>query len=152
MKNKFKKINGKEIDLEEYSKNYMRENPQCQIMVGCDSQNRKGLTYYALVVGFYNPGHGAHIIFKRWKTPREKIRSVRLINEVWASLEVAEELKGYGLPKATWIDIDINPNPKYKSSEVFNQAVGMVEGMGYEVRYKTVAPLITTMADTIVRS
>lgn len=147
----FKKINGCEVEVKEYARNYMNMHPQCQIMVGCDSQNRRSITQYAVVIGFYNPGHGAHIIYSRWKTPREKTHASRLINEVWASLEVAEELKSAGVHKVDWIDIDINPNPKFKSSEVLSQAVGMCEGMGYKVRYKTLAPLITTMADSIAR-
>jgi predicted RNase H-related nuclease YkuK (DUF458 family) len=49
------------------------------------------------------------------------------------------------------IDIDLNPDPKYKSNEVFRQAVGLVEGMGYEVRYKTLGPIATYAADHLVK-
>ena len=41
--------------------------------------------------------------------------------------------------------------PKFKSNEVYNSAKGMIEGMGYEVRYKTLGPLVTTMADYVVK-
>lgn len=70
---------------------------------------------------------------------------------MWSSIETAEEITNHGLPRPKWIDIDINPNPKYKSNEVFNQAVGMCEGMGYNVRFKTLGPMVTTMADTLAR-
>ena len=36
-------------------------------------------------------------------------------------MEVAELLREAGLPKVTYIDIDLNPDPKYKSNEVFRQ-------------------------------
>ena len=47
--------------------------------------------------------------------------------------------------------MDLNPDPKYKSNEVFRQAVGMVEGMGYNVRYKTLGPIATYCADHLVK-
>jgi hypothetical protein len=34
---------------------------------------------------------------------------------------------------------------------VFRQAVGLVEGMGYSVRYKTLGPIATYAADNLVR-
>jgi len=45
----------------------------------------------------------------------------------------------------------LNPDPRYKSNEVFRQAVGLVEGMGYEVRYKTLGPIATYAADHLVK-
>ena len=54
-------------------------------------------------------------------------------------------------PKPKWIDIDLNPDPRFKSNEVFRQAVGLVEGMGYEVRYKTLGPIATYAADHLVK-
>lgn len=147
----FKKMNGEKISLIPYIKNYLKEHSDNEILLGCDSQNRGGITTYAVVIGFYTPGHGAHIIFNKWKSLRERISSVRLLNEVWASVELAEILKKEGLPKPKYIDIDINPDPKFKSNEVFRQAIGLCEGMGYHVRYKHTAPLIVTMADYIVK-
>lgn len=73
------------------------------------------------------------------------------MNEVWASLACAENLKQHGIQSVKYIDIDINPNPKFKSNEVFTSAKGMIEGMGYEVRFKTFGPLVTTMADYVVK-
>lgn len=148
----FKKMNGTVVVLEEYLKGYLASHPGIQLMVGCDSQNGHKDTTYAVVVAMYNPGHGAHIIFKRWKTPKEKIRATRLLNEVWFSVETAEAIKAAGLPKPKWIDLDLNPDPRYASNEVFRQAVGLCEGMGYEVRFKSLGPLVTTMADNLVRA
>jgi predicted RNase H-related nuclease YkuK (DUF458 family) len=75
----------------------------------------------------------------------------RLLNEVWKSIELSEWLKENGLPKVKWIDIDLNPDPKYKSNTVFRQAVGLVEGMGYQVRYKHMGALTTYSANYLVR-
>lgn len=146
----FKNLKGKMIDLDKYALQYMKEHPNDQILVGCDSQVIGKKTVFAVVVAFYNYGHGGHIIFKKWKDDIIKTRQERLLIEVWKSIEVAEELRKNGF-EATYIDIDINPDPKYKSNEVLRQAVGMCEGMGYHVRYKHTAPLVTTMADYIAR-
>jgi len=74
------------------------------------------------------------------------------LNEVWKSVEIAEYLKENGLPKVKWIDIDINPDPKYKSNSVLRQAVGLVEGMGYNVRYKQLGAIMTYAANHLVRN
>ncbi len=142
---------GEKIDLIQYVGEWMKSKPNAEILIGCDSQNFKDRTIYAIVVALYDTGKGAHVLYKRWRTQREWTRSTRLLNEVWYSVEVAEEMRAAGLPKVRWIDIDINPDPKYKSNEVFRQAVGMVEGMGYKVRYKSLGPIATYCADHLVK-
>lgn len=149
---KFRKIQSKEeFELVDYLNEYLLTYPDVEILVGCDSQNHSGKTVYALVVAMYHVGKGAHIIFRRWGTPYERVRSVRLLNEVWYSIEAAELIRNHTYAEVKYIDIDLNPDPKYKSNEVFRQAVGLVEGMGYEVRYKTLGPIATYAADNLVR-
>ena len=142
---------GKSVDLESYVKDYMSSKDNVEILIGCDSQNFSDKTIYAIVVALYDKGKGAHVIYNRWKTDREPTRNIRLLNEVWYAIETAEKLKEAGIPKPKWIDMDINPDPKYKSNEVFRQAVGLVEGMGYEVRYKSLGPIATYAADHLVK-
>ena len=139
------------VDLVSYIKEWLELKPNVEILIGCDSQNFSDKTIYAIVVALYDTGKGAHVLYNRWKSQREPTRNVRLLNEVWYAVEVAEHLKNAGLPKVKWIDIDINPDPKYKSNEVLRQAVGMVEGMGYSVRYKTLGPIATYAADHLVK-
>ena len=141
----------KDIDLVTYVSEYLNEFPNVELLVGCDSQNVRNETVFAAVVALYKPGKGAHVIYRKWRTPLERVRSVRLLNEVWFSVEIAEEIKNAGLPKVKYIDIDLNPDPKYKSNEVFRQAVGLVEGMGYSVRYKTLGALVTHSADGLTK-
>ena len=142
---------GKVVDLVSYVGEWLETKPNAEILIGCDSQNFKDRTIYAIVVALYDTGKGAHVLYKRWKTQKEWTRSTRLLNEVWYSVEVAEAMKAAGLPKVRWIDIDINPDPRFKSNEVFRQAVGMVEGMGYKVRYKSLGPIATYCADHLVK-
>jgi len=142
---------GVKIDMIEYVREYLSGKENVEILIGCDSQNFSDKTIYAIVVALYHKGKGAHVLYSKWKTQREPTRSVRLLSEVWYAVEVAEKMREAGLPKVKWIDIDINPDPKYKSNEVFRQAVGLVEGMGYEVRYKTLGPIATYAADHLVK-
>ena len=139
------------VELVSYIKDWIEVKPNVEILIGCDSQNFSDKTIYAIVVALYDKGKGAHVLYNRWKTQREPTRNIRLLNEVWYAVEAAETLKAAGLPKVKWIDIDINPDPKYKSNEVLRQAVGLVEGMGYKVRYKTLGPIATYAADHLVK-
>jgi predicted RNase H-related nuclease YkuK (DUF458 family) len=149
---KYKKLYDKEeLDLISYVSDWLIGKSDIEILIGCDSQNFSDKTIYAIVVALYTKGKGAHVLYRRWKTEREYTRSARLLNEVWFAIEVAEYLKENGLPKPKWIDIDINPDPKFKSNEVFRQAVGLVEGMGYQVRYKSLGPIATYAADHLVK-
>lgn len=150
---KFRTLYGKEIpNIIEYIKDYITNKDNVEILIGSDSQcygNKK--TVYGVVIALYTKGKGAHILCSRETVKMEKDTSYRLLTEVWKSIEVAEFLKENGLPKPTWIDIDLNPDPKYKSNTVLRQAVGLVESMGYKVRYKHLGALTTYAANHLVR-
>jgi len=152
MEREFKILSTRErVDLIYYINEYTKKYPDVQILIGCDSQNRKQDTIYALVVGLYHSGKGAHVLYSRFNTMREKENTVRLLNEVWFSVETAELIKNELGIIATWIDIDLNPNPKYKSNQALTSAVGIVTGMGYKVRHKGNSPVMTYAADTVCK-
>jgi predicted RNase H-related nuclease YkuK (DUF458 family) len=150
---KFRTLYGTPIpDVVEYIREYISTRENVEILIGSDSQsysNKK--TVYGVVIALYTKGKGAHVLCTRETLPMEYNTASRLLGEVWKSIEIAEYLKENGLPKPTWIDIDLNPDPKYKSNSVLRQAVGMVEGMGYKVRYKHVGALMTYAANHLVR-
>jgi len=149
----FKKFSGEKLsNISDYINEYIKNNNEIEIIIGTDSQNKGRNTTYSTVVVLYTPGHGGHCIFRRWKTPKETVRQVRLLKEVEESINLANELVENGCPKPKYIDLDINPNPKFKSNEVYQAAKGWVESMGYEVRFKTLAPLVTTVADWLVKA
>lgn len=139
------------IDLIQYVKEYKSTRPDLEILIGCDSQNRKAETIYAIVIGLYTPGKGAHVLYSRFNTLRERENTVRLLNEVWFSVEIAESLKSELGVTPNWIDIDLNPDPKYKSNVALTSAVGIVTGMGYKVRHKGLSPVMTYAADQLVK-
>ena len=153
----FKKFTGEKLpNVEEYVKNYCQSHDNIDVRIGTDSQNKGGRTTYCTIIAMYDHGdgehgHGAHCVFKRWTTTRERDRNTRLLNEVGASIEVAENLKAVGV-KTAEIDIDINPSPKFKSNEVYSAAKGWCEGLGYHTEFKRLGPLVTTLADWVVKS
>jgi len=143
--------NSEPIDMIPYLKEYLESHRDAEILIGCDSQNRKKDTIYAVVIGLYTPGKGAHVLYSRFTTPRVKDGTTRLLNEVWHSVEVAEAIKSEICVVAKWIDIDLNPDPKYQSNTALSSAVGIVTGMGYQVRHKGNSPVMTYAADHLVK-
>lgn len=145
--------NSKTVDLIPYVKEYIKSHPNIEVLIGCDSQNRGLDTIYAVVVGLYTPGKGAHVLYSKHSTKRVSIQenSVRLLNEVWFSVEIAELLKDQIGIKANWIDIDLNPDPQFGSNKALTNAVGIVVSMGYKVRHKGNSPIMTYAADTLVK-
>lgn len=153
MKN-FKTLYGTPIpNIVEYIKDYISKNEGIEILIGCDSQSYKSAkTVYGVVIVLYRPGKGGHVLCYKETLPIEKNTQLRLITEVWKSIEIAEYLKENGLPKPKWIDIDLNPDPRYKSNTVLRQAIGLVEGMGYHARWKHSGAIVTYAANYLVRS
>ena len=136
----------------EYIKEYLVKNKNIELLIGCDSQSFGTYrTVYGVVVVLYEPCHCGHVLCTRETLPFERNRPVRLLSEVWKAIEVAEFLREAGLPAPRWIDIDLNPDPRYDSNSVLRQAVGMVEGMGYHARCKHNDVMATYSANILVR-
>jgi predicted RNase H-related nuclease YkuK (DUF458 family) len=153
MVNKFRTLYGRSIpNVVDYIKNYISENPNSELLIGADSQSyENAVTKYGIVIALYTQGRGAHVVCMKETVPIEHNMQMRLMNEVWKSVEVAEFLKENNLPKPTFIDIDLNPDPRYKSNSVLRQAVGLVEGMGYKVRIKGNGASVQYAANHLVR-
>lgn len=151
----FKTLKGNIItNIIEYISDYISKNESIDILIGADSQSygASQTTLYGVVIVLYKPGNGAHVLAKTKKLPKQYDLQTKLINEVWESIEVAQYLENNGLPKPLWIDIDLNPDPRYRSNTVLRQAVGLVEGMGYRVRYKHSGALCSYAANYLVKS
>jgi len=153
MFNQFLTLYGKKIpDIISYIKDYLSNNDSVELLIGADSQSYENrITKYGIVIALYTKGRGAHVVCMKETTDIEHNMHKRLMNEVWKSIEVAEYLKENGLPKPKFIDIDLNPDPKYKSNSILRQAVGLVEGMGYNVRVKYNGASVQYAANHLVR-
>jgi predicted RNase H-related nuclease YkuK (DUF458 family) len=149
----FTTLFGKPItNLVDYIKDYIDKHDDVEILIGGDSQNYSNeKTVYGFVIALHRKGKGSHVLCKRQKTKIEYDMNTRLLNEVWMSIEIADYLVHNGLPKPKYIDIDLNPDIRFKSNRVLRQAIGMVEGMGYHVRYKHNGAMTQCAANHLVR-
>jgi predicted RNase H-related nuclease YkuK (DUF458 family) len=146
-------ITKEKVDLIPYVKEYITNKPDTVILIGCDSQNQKHDTLYAIVIGLYTPGKGAHVLFTKFNIPRERDNFTRLFKEVQHSVELAEQIReGTGV-RAKYIDVDINNDKKYKSNTVLASAIGYVTSFGYNFRHKhdTETPYMCYAADSLIK-
>jgi len=137
------------VFLDEYIRDYLQKNPKAQIIIGCDSKNRDNETVYGLVVVLYKNKKGGHVLYGKERVPRVRDRWSRLWKEVEYSVDMANQLVQSGLPKATFIDLDLNPDPQFKSNDVVRAAVGLVESMGYQARTKPHSLCASYAADKV---
>jgi predicted RNase H-related nuclease YkuK (DUF458 family) len=142
--------NEKVVDLVPYLKQKLSERDDISIYVGCDSQNIGSKTIYAVVIVLHHRTTGGHVLYSKAKFERIKERFTKLWKEVEISMEIAEYLNSHGI-RATYIDIDLNPDPKYASNSVLRAAMGFVESMGYTPRCKPEAVSASYVADKLCK-
>ena len=91
----FKTLYGTPVpDVINYIKEYVSLRSGVEILIGSDSQcysHKK--TIYGVVIALYTPGKGAHVLCNKEILPMEYNMPIRLLNEVWKSIELAEWLK-----------------------------------------------------------
>jgi len=138
------------VELADYAKQMMAENPDLKIYVGSDSQNYSKKTLYATTVVFRFENNGAHVIYHRESTPLVTDMWTRLWGELQRSIDVAGYLKfECGLP-IEQIDLDLNSDPEFPSNKVFQAAVGYAQSMGYKAKTKPDLLMATWAANVLV--
>ena len=151
----YKKLSDKsEVNVIEYIKEYIEKFPETEIMVGCDSQNKRKNTVYAVAIVLYKPSKGGHVLFQKTEVPRIKDIYTRLMNEVWKSIEISELIKDELNIKVKWIDIDVNNDKRFKSNTILSAACGLYESYGYNIRFKhhpKDTPIVTYICDSLVK-
>jgi predicted RNase H-related nuclease YkuK (DUF458 family) len=161
MKRVFKSLTNKQkVDLIPYIQNYLLEHSETEIYIGCDSQNHSRSTSYATVIVLHNKGRGGHVLYTQDEVPRIKsvrqnakteVEFQRLWSEVERSIEIAEYLKSSNIKRPAFIDIDLNPDPQFKSNQALRAALGYIESLGYIVRCKPDAVSATYVADKLCK-
>jgi hypothetical protein len=142
--------NEKVVDLIPYLKEKLSESDNIAIYIGCDSQNIGGKTVYACVIVLHYGNNGGHVLYSRMKVDRIRERFTKLWKEVEISMEVAEYLNENGI-RAKYIDIDLNPDPRYGSNNVLRAALGFVESYGYTARCKPESFAASCAADRLCK-
>ena len=172
MKNKrtytFKKVDGTIIDnVREYVTNWVKENPYGTVTIGCDSQEHaKYIKYAVSIVMHYrkymgndkkgNPiysGHGGHVINAVYTDYSRNMKSdifTKLFVESEIVVEIAQMIGDLG--KKLTIHLDYNSKEEEYSHVLYNQGIGFVQSMGYEVYGKPHAWAASHTADRVAKS
>jgi len=149
---KWKRLSDKEnVQLIPYLEKWIEENPIHKIYIGCDSHNGPQKTTFATVIVLHYNGGGGHVLYSRETFPLIKDRHERLWKEVEFSVSTAMFLMENGLEKPDYIDVDLNPDPRYQSNSVLRAALGLIESIGIVPRYKTKSPWSISIADKACR-
>lgn len=141
----------KEVDLIPYIKEYLDIHIDTSLYIGTDSQVRRAGTTYAVVVVLHNKHRGGHVLYSKSFVPNIKDRFTRLWGEVDMSVSCAEYLKENGIQSPEFIDLDFNPDIKYKSNVVLASALGYVTSLGYVPRCKPNAMAASYVADLVCK-
>ena len=127
----------KELDLEKIKKFVDSCGPDTKIYLGCDSERLrvKGIWYadYIIAVVVHIDGkHGCKIfgqvVRERDYEHQTKKPRLRLMNEVYKVADTYLKLAEI-IDKDIEVHLDINPNERYNSSVVINEAIGYIKGM-----------------------
>ena len=152
MLNKWRSLSDRRIiNPVSHLSDWIDSKPGCKIYIGCDSSNLGDKTTFATVIVLHKESKGGHVIYSRQSEDRIRSRFERLWKEVELSVSAAHLLESWGFGKPDFIDIDLNPDPKYQSNTLLSSAVGMVESMGISARWKSKSPWAISIADSICR-
>jgi predicted RNase H-related nuclease YkuK (DUF458 family) len=145
----FKDANGESVSFEDIC-NFINSDYEYEVFIGTDSQVHKDIkkVLYATCIVLYKKGKGGRIFISRDPARLTASLRQRLMNETWRSLEVAFVLSKHLPPNAELIiHIDVNKKKKYKSSNYYQELVGMVTGQGFKCKIKPEAWAAQSVAD-----
>jgi len=133
-----KSMTRKELNIEEVKAFIIKQTPETKIYIGGDSERLQinGVWYadYINVVVVHKNGKNGCKVFgevireRDFDQNRDKPR-MRLMNEVYKTAGLYLKLADILEDREVEIHIDINPDQKYGSSCVINEAVGYIRGM-----------------------
>jgi predicted RNase H-related nuclease YkuK (DUF458 family) len=169
----FKKFDGTIIkDVNQYVKDWVKENPYGTVTIGCDSQEFPRYVKYATVIVMHvkdkqGVGHGAHVIDsiifdKEMKTKHgyvsnkegnKEFDTSKLHNKLWREVELTIQAAHMldGCEKKIKIHLDYNSDEKEVSNVLYASGIGYAQSMGYEAMGKPFAYCATHTADALCR-
>lgn len=155
----FKKYDGTLIgDVNEYVKNWMKNNPDSSIIIGCDSQRLSKCVKFIVTIVMHirdkwGVGHGAHVIYASIYNKDIEFRK-DIARKLWAESEYAVEAAQMisCCEKKITIHLDYNSDITKYSNIVYNSGIGYVKGMGYEAMGKPLAYAASHVADGLCKS
>lgn len=131
---------------------------ESSVYIGSDSiRYKKNGQWYAkystVIVLHADSKHGCKLFHKSYDLPDYGGIKQRLMTEVGYTINAAYEILDAVGNRHLEIHIDINPNPKHKSSVAVKEALGYVKGsLGIDAKVKPSSWAATHAADHLVRS
>lgn len=143
--------------IEEAKKAILESSKESSVYIGCDSiRFRKNGMWHAkystVVIVHMDSKRGCKLFHESQDMPDFGNLKQRLLNEVQFAVMTATEILDVLGDRHMEIHLDINPNPKHKSSVAVKEALGWVKGsLGLDAKIKPSSFAATHAADHAVR-
>lgn len=143
--------------IEEAKQAILDSSKESSVYIGCDSVRfKKNNMWYAkystVVIIHMDSKHGCRLFHESVDMPDFGNLKQRLLNEVQMAVMAATEIVDVLGERHMEIHLDINPNPKHKSSVAVKEALGWVKGsLGLDAKIKPASFAATHAADHAVR-
>lgn len=143
--------------IEEAKQAILDSSQQSSVYIGCDSiRFRKNNMWYAkystVVIVHMDSNRGCKLFHESVDMPDFGNLKQRLLNEVQMAVLAATSIIDVIGDRHMEIHLDINPNPKHKSSVAVKEALGWVKGsLGLDAKIKPSSFAATHAADHAVR-
>jgi predicted RNase H-related nuclease YkuK (DUF458 family) len=143
--------------IEEAKQAILDSSPESSVYIGCDSiRFRKNKQWYAkystVVIVHMDSKHGCKLFHDSVDMPDYGNLKQRLLTEVQMAVSTATEIIDVLGNRHMEIHLDINPDPKHKSSVAVREALGWVKGsLGLDAKIKPSSFAATHAADHAVR-
>lgn len=143
--------------FEEAKQAILNSSKSSSVYIGADSirykkKDRWFAKYSTVVILHVDSKRGCRLFHKSVDLPDYGNLKQRLLTEVGYAIEAASELIEAIGERHLEIHIDINPNPRYKSSVAVKEALGYVKGsLGIDAKIKPSSWAASHAADHLVR-
>lgn len=143
--------------IEQAKQAIIDSSPQSSVYIGCDSiRFKKNKQWYAkystVVIVHMDSKKGCKLFHESVDMPDYGNLKQRLLTEVQMAVAAATEIVDVLGNRHMEIHLDINPNPKHKSSVAVKEALGWVKGsLGLDAKIKPSSFAATHAADHAVR-
>lgn len=126
------------FDIDEVREFIRKESESTKIYIGADSEVNKMkngkwiVNYYSVVVIHHNGRNGAKVFGKQESeidyTKDKRKPLYRLMQEVYKASALYLELQEAIGDRKVEVHLDLNPNKKYVSNQIVEQAIGYIKG------------------------
>ncbi len=143
--------------IEQAKQAILDSSPESSVYIGCDSiRFKKNKMWYAkystVIIVHMDSKRGCKLFHESVDMPDFGNLKQRLLNEVQMAVMAATEILDVLGDRHMELHLDINPNPKHKSSIAIKEALGWVKGsLGLDAKVKPASFAATHAADHAVR-